>query len=317
LLRYGALYSDAAARHEYWRFVAHGFLHADVLHLASNMLCLILWGAHLERRVGAFYFLTIYLFALATGGFASMMVHASPFFVVGASGATSGILGALLALTILGRVAIPANFFVANIGLNIVLALGVTRIDWVAHLGGFAGGMIACALLDIAEKIAPHALQCKFPEFVKINGGFAIALLASYAWQSGLIPQVLVSIRIVILIIVALLAVKIADLMLSARRGLALIVGAFAVINAAAVLMLQSLLSEPFATVCKASNLSAMSGAIVYQLCSNPALIWYSVSTVVFVLTVLLLWREFIRGLNDVGFVAATLTAERRRRNGL
>ena len=44
LYRYGAMYSSALARHEYWRLVTYGFLHFDFIHLTMNMLCLVLWG---------------------------------------------------------------------------------------------------------------------------------------------------------------------------------------------------------------------------------------------------------------------------------
>src|SRR2546423_1158153 len=56
LFRSGAIYALAIDRHEYWRLIAYGFLHADLLHLAVNLLCLALWGGHLEKHVGSFYF---------------------------------------------------------------------------------------------------------------------------------------------------------------------------------------------------------------------------------------------------------------------
>ncbi len=49
-----------------------------------------------------------------------------------------------------GKIDLTASFFVANIGLNIALGVTAARIDWGAHLGGFAAGLIACALLDLA-----------------------------------------------------------------------------------------------------------------------------------------------------------------------
>ena len=42
LFRYGAMYSLAIERHEYWRLIASGFLHTGLVHLATNMLCLVL-----------------------------------------------------------------------------------------------------------------------------------------------------------------------------------------------------------------------------------------------------------------------------------
>src|SRR5258708_5696054 len=63
LFRNGAMYSSAIERREYWRLITYGFLHADLLHLATNMLCLVLWGGHLEKRIGSFYFAVVYLAA--------------------------------------------------------------------------------------------------------------------------------------------------------------------------------------------------------------------------------------------------------------
>ena len=71
LLRNGAMYSFAIKRHEYWRLLAYGFLHANLLHIATNMLCLLFWGGHLEKRIGFLYFAIIYVAALIAGAIAS------------------------------------------------------------------------------------------------------------------------------------------------------------------------------------------------------------------------------------------------------
>ncbi|WP_249150776.1 rhomboid family intramembrane serine protease [Bradyrhizobium japonicum] len=152
LYRSGGMYSAAIARHEYWRLVAYGFLHVNFVHLTVNMLCLVLWGGHLEKRVGPAYFLIIYLCAMVFGAVIGNGIHSTPYLTVGASGATSGILGALLCLWILGKLDLRFDFFAINIGLNIAFAFGNSRIDWGVHLGGFAAGLIACALLDLVEK---------------------------------------------------------------------------------------------------------------------------------------------------------------------
>ena len=164
LYRYGGMYSGAIARHEYWRLLAYGFLHVNFVHLTMNMLCLVLVGRTF----------------LAAGGTGLFPHHLSlrdgvrrnhrhwdrfhDLLTVGASGATSGILGALLCLWILGKLDVRFDFFGINIGLNIAFALGNSRIDWGVHLGGFVAGLIACALLDLIEKANPYALRCKFPD---------------------------------------------------------------------------------------------------------------------------------------------------------
>ena len=44
--------------------------------------------------------------------------------------------------------------------------------------------MIACAVLDIIEKINAYVLRCKFPEFVKINS-FGILVGLAFLIFSG------------------------------------------------------------------------------------------------------------------------------------
>ncbi|MFY8155748.1 MAG: rhomboid family intramembrane serine protease, partial [Rhabdaerophilum sp.] len=60
---------------------------------------------------------------------------------------TSGLLGALMGLWFLGRIGVPASFFVINIGLNIGVALFAPGVDWQAHLGGFLVGLALGMLL--------------------------------------------------------------------------------------------------------------------------------------------------------------------------
>jgi rhomboid protease GluP len=107
LFRYGAMHSGAIERGEFWRLIAAGFLHASPLHLFGNMLCLVLWGGLLEKRVGALYFTWIYGAGLVAGALVSDLIHPGPYLSVGASGAISAVLGALLSLRLLGRIALP------------------------------------------------------------------------------------------------------------------------------------------------------------------------------------------------------------------
>lgn len=191
LLRNGAMYSLAIDRHEYWRLFAYGFLHADFLHITINMICLVLWGGLLEKRGGSFYFLIIYACSLIVGAIISSLTHSGPYLVVGASGAISGVMGALLCLWILAKINLSANFFIINLGLNLTLALSSSKIDWGAHFGGFAAGLIACALLDILEKLNALVFRCKFPEFVKINGLIIVGTLGILLWGDKLIAPLL------------------------------------------------------------------------------------------------------------------------------
>lgn len=318
LFLYGAMYSNALDRGEYGRLIAAGFLHANLLHIAGNMLCLVLWGAPLERRLGALYFTCIYGAGLIAGNVASHIAHAgTPYLSVGASGAISGVLGALLALQLLGRIRLPWGFFVINISLNIALALGVSRIDWGAHLGGFLGGMVMCACLDLIERLFTRLLRCRFPEFVKMNAALAVVTVAAYCWTnwSAAIVQQNIWLLLLAAIVVGLLVIKLLDLVLSMKKGLAVLVVAFAIVNAALVWLWSDRLAWPLGLLC--TGLSNRSNAIAAAVCADVGRSILLVVVIVPVLTMLLYWRIFARGIADVGFVAGALRAERLRRAGL
>jgi membrane associated rhomboid family serine protease len=320
LYRYGAMYSSALQRHEYWRLMAYGFLHVNILHLATNMLCLALWGGHLEKRVGSLYFLIIYACALAFGALIGDAIHATSYLTVGASGATSGILGALLCLWILGRTDLQANFFAINIGLNVVLALGNSRIDWGVHLGGFSAGLIACALLDLIEKVNLRVLRCKFPEFVKTNI-FALACACALLWWSNGPAEVTTGSQwwrpAAAFIAICFVVVKMVDVILSLKKGLAIIVILLAVANAAVVVVGSALSASLLSAACVRFVGPVPIESLLAAACVNPVPAVGIAATCVLVLTLLLYSQELHRGIRDIGFVGASLRAERNRRQGL
>jgi len=319
LFRNGAMHTAAIERGEYWRLVTYGFLHANVLHLATNMLCLALWGAHLERRVGSFFFLVIYVCAVIGGAVVGSYIHPDWYFTVGASGGISGVLGALLCLWILGKIDVSANFFVINIGLNVALAFGVTNIDWSAHFGGFVSGLIACALIDLLEKGASFVLRCKFPEFVKVNGFVIFALVALVFLPGRRMAGMSEDWGLpVALALAGCVAVKVCDILLSIRHGLAILVVAFAIANAAAVLVVGAAAAVRAACALHALPLvGPVGGASFDAACGHLDVTFIAAALGAGALTLLLYARELQRGIADVGFVAATLRAERKRRNGL
>src|SRR6476661_4090446 len=66
-------YPPAIRRNQYYRFITHGFIHADVMHLAFNMIALYSFGEHLEEimsfacvfgSMGRTVFLLMYVSAL-------------------------------------------------------------------------------------------------------------------------------------------------------------------------------------------------------------------------------------------------------------
>ena len=316
LFRYGGMYSAALARHEYWRLFAYGFLHVDFVHLTINMLCLVLWGGHLEKRVGPAYFLIIYFCAMVFAGIVGTATHS--YLTVGASGATSGILGALLCLWILGKLPLRFDFFAVNIGLNIAFAISNSRIDWGAHLGGFAAGLIACAVLDLIEKANAYVMRCKFPETVKVN--LTLLACAAALWvlagQAEIVAGFSRWVAAIVFAGACCTIVKLVDLALSMKKGLAIVVIALSGANATCVILAIRLLASSACVARWPSGLVPLEN-LLNAFCSNPVLVsgLIAVGAVAFML--LVYSKEIYRGIEDVGFVGASLRAERGRRNGL
>ena len=76
-------------------FVTHIFLHADWGHLIFNSIWLLAFGTPVARRFGATRFLIFFLICGIIGGLTHVIIHAGELvFVVGASGAVSGLMGA-------------------------------------------------------------------------------------------------------------------------------------------------------------------------------------------------------------------------------
>ena len=318
LYRYGGMYATAIARHEYWRLVAYGFLHVNFVHLTMNMLCLVLWGGHLERRVGSAYFLLIYLSAMVLGAVIGNGIHSTPYLTVGASGATSGILGALLCLWILGKLDVRFDFFAINIGLNIAFAFGNSRIDWAVHLGGFAAGLITCAVLDLIEKANVWMLRCKFPEAVKVNLTLLACVMALWAW-SGPAQAIAVGASgwepVIILAVAYCAVVKLVDLGLSMKKGLAIVVTALAGVNAAVVMLCGWALAFYCWPHMPIGYLPL--DIFLVMFCPNSILISGLAAIGAAALTLWLCSKEISRGIEDVGFVGTSVRGERSRRHGL
>src|SRR5262245_2471417 len=317
LLRSGAMDSSAIARHEYWRLVTYGFLHANLIHLAAS-ICLVLWAGHLEKRTGALYFLLVYICALLAAAIVQHLTHAGDYLMVGASGAVSGILGALLCLWILGKTDLPAEFFVISVGLNVAVALGASKIDWSAQFAGFVAGVVFCGLLDLVERVNGRVLRCKFPEFVKMNGFVVGYVLAIYFFESrplAFIAREADWLPPVAYVAGCLAVVKLLDLILSMKKGLVIVVIGFAAANAAIVLFAANALLPTLASKCpvrllrSANEIERLIGAA----CANLSTTINVVAMCVFALTILAHWRTLRRGIKDVGFVANSLRADRQR----
>lgn len=165
-------------------FVTHIFLHADWGHLIFNSIWLLAFGTPVARRFGATRFLLFFLVCGIIGGLTHVVIHAGELvFVVGASGAVSGLMGGaarfvFLAGGPLGLIAaqdpsLPGApraqativqalsdrrtllFVGVWLGVNLLFGLSglslsgeTVSVAWEAHLGGFAAGLLLFGFFD-------------------------------------------------------------------------------------------------------------------------------------------------------------------------
>ncbi len=159
LMKLGALSASVVAEGDWWRLLAAMFLHYGWLHLAMNMLGLLLLGPFVESSLGRVRFVATYLFSgLASMLFVVAMAHwrlAEDDLLVGASGSIMGLIGATAIVWLLdwrvgrSRVALQRLQWVAlAIGLQVVFDLLTPQVSMAAHTSGVVAGCIVALLLS-------------------------------------------------------------------------------------------------------------------------------------------------------------------------
>lgn len=126
---------------EPWRMLTSVFLHGSVLHLLLNMYTLWIFGQLLEGLLGRVRFLVMYLIA-GLAGSVGVVVFGDPLsWVLGASGAIFGLMGAFVVIQRRFGVNLTQLYVLLAINLAIGFLPGA-NISWQAHLGGLIGGAL-------------------------------------------------------------------------------------------------------------------------------------------------------------------------------
>ena len=133
---------------EYYRLITHGFVHLqnDPTHLLWNMVYLFIFGVSLERMMGRWTFLFVYMAAILGSG---ISVYLFDYYrgAVGASGGVYGLYGAFFVLLLLRKQKDTARLFMLLIGIGVVRSLFNPNISHAGHFGGFVGGVLATLLI--------------------------------------------------------------------------------------------------------------------------------------------------------------------------
>jgi membrane associated rhomboid family serine protease len=142
---------------EWWRIVSSGFLHLSVTHIALNMLALYFIGLGLERVLGWWRYLAVYLLSLLAGSASVMLFSPANGGSAGASGAIFGLMGALLVT--LKRLNLDLRQAGVIIVINLIATFAIPGISWQAHLGGLVAGALVGAVMVYAPAVRRNVWQ--------------------------------------------------------------------------------------------------------------------------------------------------------------
>ena len=157
---------------EYYRLITSMFVHANILHLVSNMYALYVVGPIIEKYYGKGKFLLIYLGSGIIGSLFSVVL--TNYASVGASGAIFGLFGALLYFGYKYRATLDGflrSSIIPTLLVNLLLGFMIPGIDVSAHLGGLIGGLLFSYQTGVVNKEKTKD---------KINGLIIIMILVAF-----------------------------------------------------------------------------------------------------------------------------------------
>ncbi|HEY8063143.1 MAG TPA: rhomboid family intramembrane serine protease [Methylosinus sp.] len=183
---------------EWWRLFTAPLLHGGLFHLLLNVVALIAAGSQLERLVGAAWFAGVFCVGALAGSTASVFFNPPDIVGVG----TSGGVVALFAATAVASYRFPPgpernNLLTGSFQILLPSLLPLVsishgaHIDYAAHFGGAAGGLLCgLALLPLWPIDRPR------PRFGKFPAALAAAFFVVAFGSATLIPPRLAQARL-------------------------------------------------------------------------------------------------------------------------
>ena len=143
---------------EQFRMISSAFLHADISHLAFNMLTLYFFAPIVYGYLGNFTFALVYVASLIFGSLLTLLFHKNDYSyrAIGASGAVTGVLYSAILLQpdmslFLFFIPIPIPAYIFGIGYLLYSIYGMKakrdNIGHTAHFGGAIGGYVITLII--------------------------------------------------------------------------------------------------------------------------------------------------------------------------
>lgn len=181
-----------------WSLLTSCFLQVSLVHLAGNLLWLLIFGTFVERATYRYQ----YLLVLIGGGIAASLTQAGVILVsqpervqspiLGASGMVAAVIGAFAVRFFaedvpIGRLSVPALWIIALwlvpqlVGALRTLAEGEGTVGYWGHLGGFVTGLVLALLLRMARSGAQSYFARSVAE-AQVQGDILQALRIAEGW---------------------------------------------------------------------------------------------------------------------------------------
>ena len=145
------MYQGALDGGQYLRFIVSAFLHFGIAHFGSNMICLVVYGFDLERKIGPVKFTLIYIAGILG---ASLLINFAGGNAIHAG--ASGAIWALMTATLVYNLRHGLNPAYALRGIVVNLAYSFSaNVSWQGHIGGGIAGLAAAFILCGQQKNLP------------------------------------------------------------------------------------------------------------------------------------------------------------------
>jgi rhomboid protease GluP len=139
LLQFGQHNSNVFAG-QYWQLITSIFVHVDIIHLALNMLFLIIFGLRAEELFTTEEYFTVYMLSGLAGNLLTLFLMSPYTLSAGASGAIFGMYGAgiIYMRKTFGQSIAGALLY----GFLLLMLTAGEGVNIVAHFGGLAAGLL-------------------------------------------------------------------------------------------------------------------------------------------------------------------------------
>lgn len=135
---------------EYWRLVTPIFVHLGFSHILFNSFSLIIFAPALERALGSFTFIVVYLTAGIAANLATLFIQPAYFTHVGASGAIFGLFGIYVAFVFFKKGLIHSNdqqIIIPIAVVSVIMTFLQPNINITGHIFGLISGILIGKIL--------------------------------------------------------------------------------------------------------------------------------------------------------------------------